>query len=145
MATLIETLTDLDSGETISNIILLDTELECYQAIVNKTAVAENAGYSVSENDPMLLISCDTTIDYQVNSKQPNPTTCATDGTIIKREDRTMNALEFLHAIEELIGRDLSSGEVKSAMEMWEDGYSVEHTSNLIMTADDHRRVYGCN
>ena len=69
MATLVETLTDLDSGETISNIILLDTELECFQAIANKTAVAENAGYSVSENDPMLLISCDTTIDYQVNSK----------------------------------------------------------------------------
>ena len=55
-----------------------------------------------------------------------------------------MNALEFLHAIEELIGRILGSAEVKTAMEMWEDDYSVEHTSNLLMTADDHRRVYGC-
>ena len=66
MATLIETLTDLDSNNTIKNVLLFDSELAAYQAIVNKTAVAENAGFHVAEFDPMLLISCDVLIEYQV-------------------------------------------------------------------------------
>ena len=66
MTELIETLYDLDSGESIKNILFFDTELKAYQAIANKTVAAESAGYQASDNDPMLLIACDTTIEYQI-------------------------------------------------------------------------------
>lgn len=54
-----------------------------------------------------------------------------------------MDALEFLHAVENFIGRDLSEDDGDTVIELYYEDYSVQIAAELMMTADDWNRVFG--
>jgi hypothetical protein len=57
-----------------------------------------------------------------------------------------MCQLEFLHAVQEFLGRDIEvdSADEKSVYEMYEEGdYTVQLAAELLMTPEDFAWVYG--
>lgn len=55
-----------------------------------------------------------------------------------------IDALSFLHAVENFIGRDLSREDGDAVIEMADNGYDdVQHVAELMMTRADYERVYG--
>ena len=56
-----------------------------------------------------------------------------------------MNSLEFLHAVEDFIGRSLDDAEGDQVIADYEAGESssVEHVADLWMAKEDLVRVYG--
>lgn len=55
-----------------------------------------------------------------------------------------MDSLEFLHAVESFIGRDLSHKDGDTVIELAEEGgRDVQTVAELMMTQDDFNRVYG--
>jgi|GEM_PF-5363841 len=55
-----------------------------------------------------------------------------------------MDALEFLHNVEDFIGRDLSYDDGNRVIELYEEGEEdYQHVAELMMTREDFKRVYG--
>ena len=55
-----------------------------------------------------------------------------------------MDALQFLHNVQDFMGRDLSREEGDLVIEMAEEGgRDVQHVADLIMGSEDHKRIYG--
>jgi hypothetical protein len=56
-----------------------------------------------------------------------------------------MQALEFLHAVQDFIGRDLSREDGDAVIDMWDDGEgrTVQDVAELLMTREDFTRVFG--
>jgi hypothetical protein len=55
------------------------------------------------------------------------------------------NELEYLHEIEAFLGKDIEVGSSEEAAiyVAFNEGESVQTTAELLMTSEDHRRLYG--
>lgn len=56
-----------------------------------------------------------------------------------------MDKLEYLHRVEEFLGRDIEPNSREEEAVYWSYGMGDDYQSaaDLIMTREDHRRIYG--
>jgi hypothetical protein len=66
VAKLTETMTDLDSGESMTGVTLFNTELDAFTKVAKQMALYSQQGYHTSIKLPMLMVAEDCTVEWTI-------------------------------------------------------------------------------